>query len=96
MLPQVRDIRPKILQDYRDPLRAGQSLVPAGRRQRRRPDPGRRHRTGRHLRPGAQDGIDAAYHAKYDRYGPQIVGSVTGPGAYDVTVRLLPQPGGER
>ena len=46
--------------------------------------------------PEAQDGIDAAYHAKYDRYGPQIVGSVTGPGAYDVTVRLLPQPGGER
>ena len=46
--------------------------------------------------PEAQDGIDAAYHAKYDRYGPQIVGSVTGPGAYDVTVRLVPQPGGER
>ena len=37
-----------------------------------------------------QDDIDAAYHAKYDRYGPQIVGSVTGPEAHRVTVRLQP------
>jgi len=29
-----------------------------------------------------QGDIDAAYHAKYDRYGPRIVGSVTGPGAH--------------
>jgi len=36
-----------------------------------------------------QDAIDAAYHAKYDQYGPQIVGSVTGPGAHRVTVRLV-------
>jgi hypothetical protein len=36
--------------------------------------------------------IDAAYHAKYDRYGPRIVGSVTGPGARTVTLRLVPQP----
>jgi hypothetical protein len=43
----------------------------------------------------AQDGIDAAYHAKYDRYGPRIVGSVTSPGSHAVTVRLVPQPGGE-
>ena len=35
-----------------------------------------------------QGDIDAAYHAKYDRYGPQIVGSVTGPQAHAVTVRL--------
>ena len=35
-----------------------------------------------------QADIDAAYHAKYDRYGPQIVGSVTGPHAHAVTVRL--------
>jgi hypothetical protein len=40
--------------------------------------------------PGAQMAIDAAYHAKYDRYGPTIVGHVTGPGAHAVTVRLLP------
>jgi len=41
--------------------------------------------------PEAQAGIDAAYHAKYDRYGPRIVGSVTGPDAHRVTVRLVPQ-----
>ncbi len=35
------------------------------------------------------DAIDAAYHAKYDRYGPRIVGSVTGPAAGHVTVRLV-------
>jgi hypothetical protein len=39
-----------------------------------------------------QAGIDAAYHAKYDRYGPTIVGSVVGTKAASVTVRLVPQP----
>jgi hypothetical protein len=34
-------------------------------------------------------GIDAAYHAKYDRYGPQIVGTVVGPEAEAVTIRLV-------
>jgi hypothetical protein len=34
--------------------------------------------------------IDAAYHAKYDRYGPQIVGSVVGPAVRPVTIRLVP------
>ena len=43
-----------------------------------------------------QGDIDAAYHAKYDRYGPRIVGSVTGPGAHGLTVRLVPQPGKEK
>lgn len=38
--------------------------------------------------PAVHGDIDAAYHAKYDRYGPQIVGSVTGPQAHAVTVRL--------
>jgi hypothetical protein len=38
--------------------------------------------------PAAQGDIDTAYHAKYDRYGPKIVGSVTGPQAHAVTVRL--------
>jgi hypothetical protein len=38
--------------------------------------------------PVVQAAIDAAYHAKYDRYGPQIVGSVTGPQARAVTIRL--------
>jgi hypothetical protein len=32
-----------------------------------------------------------AYHAKYDRYGPGIVGSVVGPEAYAVTIRLVPR-----
>jgi hypothetical protein len=35
-----------------------------------------------------QGDIAAAYHAKCDRYGPQIVGSVTGPEAHAVTIRL--------
>jgi hypothetical protein len=38
--------------------------------------------------PGAHAAIDAAYHAKYDRYGPTIMGSVVGPQAEAVTVRL--------
>jgi hypothetical protein len=42
--------------------------------------------------PAALGDIDAAYHAKYDRYGPRIVGSVTGPSAHHVTLRLIPQP----
>jgi hypothetical protein len=40
--------------------------------------------------PDAHSAIDAAYHAKYDRYGPQIVGTVVGPKAADVTIRLIP------
>jgi hypothetical protein len=35
-----------------------------------------------------QTAIDAAYHAKYDRYGPRIVGSVVGPQAHRVSIRL--------
>ena len=41
--------------------------------------------------PGVHATIDAAYHAKYDRYGPQIVGSVVGPDAEAVTIRLVPR-----
>jgi len=40
--------------------------------------------------PGAHAGIDAAYHAKYDRYGPAIVGSVVSDKAVPVTIRLVP------
>jgi hypothetical protein len=36
-------------------------------------------------------GIDAAYHAKYDRYGPAIVGTVVGPEAEAVTIKLVPR-----
>jgi hypothetical protein len=39
----------------------------------------------------AQNDIDAAYHAKYDRYGPRIVGSVTGLAAAAVTLQVRPR-----
>jgi hypothetical protein len=42
----------------------------------------------------AHAAIDAAYHAKYDRYGPAIVGLVVGDKAAPVTIRLV--PGSER
>lgn len=37
---------------------------------------------------GVHPAIDAAYHAKYDRYGPAIVGTVVGEQAAPVTIRL--------
>lgn len=40
--------------------------------------------------PGAQPAVDAAYDAKYYRYGPAIVGHVTGPASHPVTIRLIP------
>jgi hypothetical protein len=42
------------------------------------------------------EAIDDAYHAKYDRYGPRIVGSVTGTAAHAVTVRLVADQAGSR
>jgi len=33
--------------------------------------------------------VDAAYHAKYDRYGPSIVGTVVSPEAARSTLRLV-------
>lgn len=44
---------------------------------------------------GVQGEIDAAYHAKYDRYGPEIVGSVVGDEAHRVTIRLVPRSGND-
>ena len=41
--------------------------------------------------PDVHAAIDAAYHAKYDRYGPRIVGSVVGPEAPAVTIKLVPR-----
>ena len=35
--------------------------------------------------------VDAAYHVKYDRYGPAIVGTVVGEDAAATTMRLLPR-----
>ncbi|HKH08487.1 MAG TPA: DUF2255 family protein [Agromyces sp.] len=37
------------------------------------------------------DAIDAAYHAKYDRHGPRIVGTVVGPKVVETTLRLVPK-----
>ena len=39
----------------------------------------------------AHTAIDAAYHAKYDQYGPKIVGGVVGAAARAVTVRRVPR-----
>lgn len=41
--------------------------------------------------PGVHGDIDAAYEAKYDRYGPEIVGTVVGRKAEEVTIRLMPR-----
>lgn len=41
--------------------------------------------------PEAHHDIDAAYHAKYDRYGPKIVGTVVGDQAAPLTIRLRPE-----
>jgi hypothetical protein len=41
--------------------------------------------------PRVHAGIDAAYHAKYDRHGPEIVGTVVGPEAEAVTIKLVPR-----
>jgi hypothetical protein len=41
--------------------------------------------------PGVHAAIDTAYHSKYDRYGPRIVGSVVGPDAEAVTIKLVPR-----
>ena len=35
--------------------------------------------------------IDDAYHAKYDRHGPRIVGTVVGPETHAVTILLMPR-----
>jgi hypothetical protein len=37
-----------------------------------------------------QASIDAAYHAKYDRYGARIVGTVVGAGLHELTLELIP------
>jgi hypothetical protein len=41
--------------------------------------------------PEVHAAIDAAYHAKYDRYGPGIVGTVVGAAAEAVTLKLVPR-----
>jgi hypothetical protein len=44
--------------------------------------------------PDVHPDIDAAYHEKYDRYGPAIVGTVVGSLAHAVTIRLVPRTTG--
>lgn len=41
--------------------------------------------------PGAAPRVTAAYHAKYDRHGPAIVGTVVSPEAERATLRLVPR-----
>jgi len=43
--------------------------------------------------PGAavDAAVDAAYHTKYDRYGPTIVGTVVSPEAARSTLRIVPR-----
>jgi hypothetical protein len=40
--------------------------------------------------PDLADVVTAAYHAKYDRYGPRIVGSVVSEDAVRSTLRVMP------
>ncbi len=44
-----------------------------------------------HASADAHAAIDAAYHAKYDRYGQAIVRTVVGPDVAPSTLRLLPR-----
>jgi threonine dehydrogenase-like Zn-dependent dehydrogenase len=58
------------------------------------------HTSCRHGGGWGSDGVDGgqgeavrvpqAHHAKYDRYGPAIVGTVVGAKAAPVTIRLVP------
>jgi hypothetical protein len=41
--------------------------------------------------PEVHAGVDAAYHAKYDRYGPGPVGSVVTAEAVRSTLRVVPR-----
>jgi hypothetical protein len=41
--------------------------------------------------PELTEALDAAYHAKYDRYGPRMVGTVVSPEAARSTLRLVPR-----
>jgi hypothetical protein len=41
--------------------------------------------------PAVDDDLHAVYHAKYDRYGPRMVGTVVSPEAARSTLRLVPR-----
>jgi hypothetical protein len=40
--------------------------------------------------PSVHAGINAAYHAKYDRFGPDFVEPVVGAKAESMAIRLVP------
>jgi hypothetical protein len=44
--------------------------------------------------PDVHPNVDATYRGKYERYGPAIVGTVVGPLAHAVTIRLVPRSTG--
>jgi hypothetical protein len=44
--------------------------------------------------PDVHSAIDAAYHAKYDQYGPKLVDTVVGPDVEAVTIKLVPRSTG--
>jgi len=54
---------------------------------------GDRQRDAAFEEPGdeATEALDAAYHAKYDRYGPRIVGTVVSEEAAGATLRVIPR-----
>jgi hypothetical protein len=41
--------------------------------------------------PELEEALHGAYHAKYDRYGPRMVGTVVSPDAARSTLRLVPR-----
>ncbi len=41
--------------------------------------------------PAVEEALHQAYHAKYDRYGPAIVGTVVSDEAAQCTLRLVPR-----
>ncbi|MDQ1572388.1 MAG: hypothetical protein QOF79_3062 [Actinomycetota bacterium] len=68
---------------YRRALASGVGRIRAGEVER--------DVTFEHPSPGDPDAIDAAYHAKYDRYGARVVNPVVGAHSHDVTIRVLPK-----
>ena len=68
---------------YRHALASGTGRIRAGGIER-----DVRFTAANHLDADVHDALDATYRAKYDRFGPGPVGSVTGPEARPVTIRL--------
>ena len=76
---------------YRRAVRYGRARIRSGRG-RIRAGGVERDVVLEHLAPDdpAHGGIDTSYHSKYDRYGRQIVSTVVGPDAANVTLRVDP------